>query len=429
MKELTSGSPHSQSIRAGGMPVLPSLLLALSAIALGGALLQGCGPDWESVARARARLYQSWHQENKDAYQAFNELCRANGWQMYVWTTDGVHSRWGWRGIGRLDCGRSTYTAVYEPSRDRFTNEVTAFREGKAAFIECTRKFRFWGGVKQRDYELGILHSDGTLTKVDLPGTQHVRDLAMGGAYVFLSVSPDRLWLYDIQRNSLDEVPTPPAWKGGVLELAVVGDRFLAIGPDVPGTALVVLEARPPHAEVSRMENVWKMIVVGDRIIVEKDGVCLLFDPESGGAERLAAGRLLAELGRDEFLFCSAGESPTSSLTEVLYRYDIAARSSSVLWEPPKEDGGFRLGSGEEKVYEDSKAVVSPDRRFLFLPRRIPTYSKSETVESFEYDVYDLTNGQKRGAFLSIHEGKFYFEFLGWVEQRGARVPEPLDAP
>lgn len=418
MKASASSFRCKSRTAARRIAVFFSVLLVAFMIAVRGWRLYTQGPKPRDVAEARNRLYESWCRENKDAYEAFKELAGANGWQMYVWTTEGVHFRWGWGSIGRLDCGQSAYRALHEPSRDRFTNKTTAFREGKAAFIECAREFSFWGHIKERDYELGVLQSDGTLTKVNLPDTEHVLDLAMGDAYVFLSVCPDRLWLYDIDRNSLSEVrrPTGPPWKGGVLEVAVVGDKFLLIGPDSPGAALSVLEAGPPQTEVARMEKVRKMIVAGDRIIVERDGVCLLFDPECGGAERLTVGHLLAELGEDEFLFCSADESPISSLTEVLYRYDIVTRSSSVLWEPPKDDPGFRLERGREKVYETTKAVLSPDRRFLLVPWQIPTsyHRRTETIATFEYDVYDLANGQKRGSFLTIHEGKFYFEFLGW---------------
>jgi len=79
---------------------------------------------------------------------------------------------------------------------------------------------------------------------------------------------------------------------------------------------------------------------------------------------------------------------------------------------------------GEEKHYDYRKLMLSPDGHFLFVPWEILTsyHGRNETVKTFEYEVYDLRSGQKRGSFLTIHEGKFYFEVLGWAhtEQSGA---------
>lgn len=386
-------------------------------------------PTSRQVAEARAKIYQSWHDQTRAAYESFRHLAIENGWSMYVRTYEGPPLVRGLTSVGRLECAESRYAPLYEAQRGRFIESVVAFRAGRTGFTERTTASRsWWRRTKRRDLELGVLYSDGSLTKHGLPEIGHVSHLAMGNRYVFfseLSWSADRLWLYDVPKRTLREVPKLEGWEGAVIDLAVVGDRFLLV---VCWDELIVTRATSPFAPVSRVEGVSEMLLVGERIIIEKDNACLLYDPESGETEHLTPGKVVAPLGQNEFLFCRPETAHIGYTRAALQRYNISDRSADVFWQPPKGESGFRLKPGEEKMYDYTEVILSPDRRFLFVPRQIPAYGIPEVLMVLEYDVYDLGSGQKRGSFLTIHEGKFCFEFLGWVEQKEGPVPEPARA-
>lgn len=387
----------------------------------------GPSPSRRDVAKARAGLYQSWCNETGDAYEAFKELARERGWRMYVSTYEGPPVVRGLTTIGRLECGESIYVPLYQPQTGRSIETVAAFRGGQTAFIECTRARRsWWRRTKPRHLELGVLYSDGSLTKLQLPDMQIVSHLAIGNRCVFFCDFFERLWLYDIQEETLREVQRPEGWEGIAGTIGMLADRFLFIlsTRDV----LHVVRSTAPYAEVSRIAGVSEMLLVGERIIIEKDDTCFLYNTESGGTEHLTPGKLVAPLGQNEFLFCGRDTSYPAYTRCTLNLYDIAARSQQVFWQPPKEDGGFRVKPGKEKYYDYAKLILSPDRRFLFVPREIPAYRTAESLMVFEYNVFDLGSGEKRGSFLTIHEGQFCFEFLGWdTGDQGARpaVPRP----
>jgi hypothetical protein len=387
-------------------------------------------PTKRQVAKARAEIYQGWYDQTTAAYEAFRHLAGESGWRMYVRTYEGPPRLGGLTAIGRLDCGESRYTPLYEPQKRRFIETVTPFRGGRAAFIEYTRKSSLlWGTTSFRDFELGVLRRDGSVTKVRIPDIDVLGDIAIGDRYVVFSEMAGKVWLYDVHEGALREMEKPKGWEGIVGKLAMLRDRFLLIGSGVPGTRLVVVEVERPDAVVSSTEEVWKMLVVGDHVVVQKNNDCFLYDPQSGGTEHLTPGRLVRPVGRHEFLFCEPDAHSPGILTGNLYRYNVITRSAAFFWQPPKEDGGFRTEPGEEKGYDYAKLILSPDRRFLFVPREIPPYTIAEVLLSFECDVYDLMSGERCGSFLTIHEGRFCFEFLGWVDQREAAVPERDDAP
>lgn len=391
----------------------------------------GPAPSRRAVAEGRSRLYESWCVQNKDAYEGFKRLARANGWQMYARTNEGLHFSWGWGGIGCLDYGRSTYKSLHEATKDWFIGAVTPFQDGKGAFIESITEFSWpWRKIKRQDFELGVVHRNRAVTKVPLANIEYAASIAIGNRYVLLpdhSAYPPRLWLYDLRENSLRAVPTPQGWEGIVEKLAISGDRFLLTLST--REVMNVIRATVPHAEVSRIEGVSDMLLVGEHIVIKTHDGCLLYDPESGGTERLTPGQPLLAAGGDTFLFCEPEAPHHASTRAGIYRYGILTRRAELLWKPLKEQRGFRIEPGREKDYDYRKIMLSPDGHFLFVPWQIPTswYKRQESVMTFEYEVYDLRSGEKRGSFVTIFEGKFYFKILGWDtsdQEGGPAAPE-----
>ena len=162
--------------------------------------------------------------------------------------------------------------------------------------------------------------------------------------------------------------------------------------------------------------------VFGNYIAAWNDGACFVYDPTTGTTERLAAGSLVCSCGDDEFLFCTLDEGTTWKGRGRLYRYTISSQSKELVWEPRPGDTGFAAKPGEEKRYDYTRLFLSPDGRFLFIPWHIPprTHAELHLARMFEYEVYDLTTGKKRGAFVDSFQGKFSFVCLGWVEDEGA---------
>lgn len=384
-------------------------------------------PSLRDVVEARADLYESWYRETKDAYEDFRDLAAARGWKMYVRANDGQPRLREFTSIGQLDWRELKYEPLYEPRKGRFIKSVTAFRGDEAALIECTRKFPLlWGTIKERDFQLAVVGKQGAVRKVPIPDVELGGDIAIGNRYVFFSEVFHGIWLYDLQEGALSALPKALSADVGLAKLSVIEDRFLVIAPGLPlpGGVAVVVQARKPHAEVSRIHGVSNVLVVGENMVVEKEGVCFLYDVPSGRTERLAAGRLVAPVGKNEFLYCAPDARAPAKLAGDLHQYNIVRRSANVIWRPPKEHTGFRTGPGEESVYDYSKVILSPDGHFILVPRLIPLYRVAEAPLAFEYGVYDLKSAQKQGAFLTIWEGQFYFEFLGWAADQG-EAPQP----
>jgi hypothetical protein len=133
--------------------------------------------------------------------------------------------------------------------------------------------------------------------------------------------------------------------------------------------------------------------------------------------ERLTAGRLVMKLGKDEFLYCGADRFAPYNTRSPLHRYSIISRSAELFWEPPAGDVGFRMRPGEEKFYHYTKLMLSPKGRFLFVPSGVRSTSRAEYLlgQVLQYGAYELKTGEKRGVFLNLYEGKFFWNFLGWV--------------
>lgn len=379
------------------------------------------------------RLYRNWYGGNREAYEQFRELARAKGWKMYIINGDS---------IGILDFGHSTYDPLYSLPPRRQIRAITRFDGGRVAFIECRDKARWWRNTMElTDFDLRVLEEGGGLTKVPLDWLYLGRLPILMGDRCVVFGSGGAAYVYDTEAKNSRRVFTPKEDPPeGVVKVALVEGESLVVllGRDLPGR-LVVLEAKKPHPEISRMDGVSNMIVVGEHIVVEKgtallcsfslvnedivaddDGVCFLCDPEDGTTERLTAGNLVCSYGADEFLFCTLEQGNTSEGRAQLHRYRISSRSRELVWEPPAGDTGLEVRAGKQKRYDYTRLFLSPDGRFLFVPRHVPptTHAELHLGDVLEYQVYDLSSGEKRGAFLNLYEGKFFFEFLGWDESK-----------
>lgn len=397
-------------------------LLTVGAIIIGYILTLSPRALHREGERARVAFYESWCKENEAAYNGWISLARENRWSMYVWAR-------AWKadfaGIGRLGWGERSYALLYGSRHGRCLKAVTGFREGRAAFIECTQKVSWWrSDVELSEYKLGVLESDGTVSKVSFDASEPVRVIALGRRYVLLSESYQKVWLYDIRSNVLCAVLEGPPAQDGIEKAGILRDRFLLLMTGILARTIVVLDAEKPHVEISRIEKVADFLTLAEHVVVEKDEACFLYDPATGSAERLTSGRLLREAGSDGFLFYRSERG-----TLPLYRYDITARSAELLWEPPSRDPGFGVRPGEGKPYDYGEVILSPCGHFLLVPWRLEgPMSKAQRLlgTKLEYDVYDIRTGEKRGAFLNLYEGKFFFEFLGWdTSDQGVKPAAP----
>jgi hypothetical protein len=377
----------------------------LLAIVLG--ITSGC----IDFGRARTGLYESWCTQNGGARERFKRLAIAESWEMCALAYD--RPEFHFTAIGHLDPAAPKFTALYEVPRGRRIAALARLQDGRVCFIEARAPLR-------PPFALGIIEGLGTTVKSRLP-VNHVDlpvPIAGGRRHLFFTDWARRAWLYDMQQRSLDTVFDLGPGQDKIVKVAMVGDEFLLILRHASGTGtMVVLDGAKPHRQVSKIDGVSDMLVVGDHIVVEKHDVCFLYDPHSGATEGLTAGKLLTKIGNDEFLFCPADWSAPERGIVSLYRYKISSRSDELLWEPPAAGSGFRISPGQKKNYDYTKVFFSPDGGFLFVPWEITPLSKAEVIlpRTLEYEVYDLISGEVRGAFLNLFEGKFHLEFLGWA--------------
>lgn len=409
--------------RVGLTRLFAALMTVLFLLAANGCVLYRplrlLGPN---LTRARAGLYECWQEENRDAYQMFRELAKANGWRMYVacGSEAGLYDH----SIGRLDFGHSEYEVLYKVPRGRRIGTIAPLRAGRLAFIEYTLKIPCCAGrFEETNLKLGVVAEQAAVTKVsfELPRLDLQGPLALGERYVFFTSGYLKGWLYDVSEKTLHTIFELPRGQDGIQKVDVLPDSYLFVLRGLPPRSrLVVLSAKPPHVELSSIDGVVDVTVVGRTVVIEKGDACFLYDPETGEIQRVAAGNLLARLGNDDFLFEAPGDR-----SRAVWRYSIVSGTAEPFWKPPAPDIGFGMRPGEPKHYDYTYSIVCPHRRFFFVPWRVPWRTKAEFLMGpiLEYDVYDLTTGEKRGAFLNLYEGRFLFKFLGWADGEQVRAP------
>lgn len=388
--------------------------------------------------RVVRHLYDSWRNENREADDSFRKLALANGWKMYAINSGS---------IGCLDFGRSTYEPLYSPGKRRCILGASSPRDGRIAFIECRVKSSWLRATVERsDFRFGMLEGGRVSSKVRLevfggwPLPEAI-DLWKDRAFF---ARGNGAYLHNIGAGTIEkvfELPPEKPYKD-VIKGALVEGKFMAllVGQFRP-EYLLVLEAKKPYCEISRVDGVSNIVTVGEHIVIEKgqgavecvgfeyvvtwgDGDCFLYDPETRTTDHLTAGHLLCACGVDQFLFCILDVGTTSQGWGPVYRYRISTRSKEPVWQPVAGGTGFAMRSGDKKLYDYTKVILSPDGLFLFIPWHLPPRSHAELhlAQAMEYEVFDLKSAQKRGAFLDLFGAKFFVSFLGWYVDR---PPDP----
>lgn len=399
-------------------PGAASVLVAVPVfIGLGVYLLAHWRAFHADLSKVRASFYESWRRENAEAYGRFTEAARTNNWIMYVGCSSRSSPSAVDGGIGYLDCGQPKYTALYAVPRHREIVALTRFFEAQAAFIECNKG----GHGRGEHFELGVVSDAGLVLKAEAPlgHGDKVGAIAISQRHVFFTNWANKGWLYRIADKALDTVFELPLPDGRITKAHILEETYLLILSGSGGEGRFrVIRATGPYTEVSTLQGVSNVEVVGGRIIVERDAVCFLYDPRTGSTEQLVPGKLVSSLSECEFLFRGLEQYGLSYSSSALYRYDLLSRSADIFWDALSADTGSRAHAGQNSYYAYNKLVLSPDGRFLLVPLRLRarSYEESRLGERLQYEVYDLRARQQRGAFLNLHEGEFFFQFLGWAD-------------
>ena len=186
------------------------------------------------------------------------------------------------KGIGILDFGHSTYDPLYSLSARKLIRDTSRFHGGRVAFTECRRSAPWWRTMMElTDFEFRVLERDRTVMKVPLDWYAHRVPIVMGDRCALLGTGPDA-FLYDIEAKSLRPVFTAPDQDADkdVRKIALVEGKFLVllVGKRNPERVLV-FEVTEPYREISRMDGVSNVIVVGEHIVVEKGSAGLGNEP------------------------------------------------------------------------------------------------------------------------------------------------------
>jgi hypothetical protein len=174
--------------------------------------------------------------------------------------------------------------------------------------------------------------------------------------------------------------------------------------------------------QLSSIEEVDRVILVGQNVVFEREESCYLHDPVTGKSENLVSGRLSVSWSDEEFLFYTSewkGSESGEAWCEhwLFHRFNIRTRRAEFIWMAPRFSPGFNLYRDEPKPYDPERVLLSPDRRFLLIPWNVNWSSGKGPLYSVrEYELYQLATGEMRGAFLAPQVDGEDLEFLGWVE-------------
>lgn len=387
--------------RRGGASLLWPIAIA--------AFVGGCVPP---TAKQTARgAFESWLEDNQAAYEAFKREAKARAWAIYVQTYEYQTST---ESIGVLDLANSSYRSIYRVSPGNRIVQTTDRVEGRIAFVEAREKVAD-GRVQRSDFSLKIAADDGAVEQIELDAAfdeQGPGGLDLGASRVLLAAKAGKVYLYDMDSGMFERV-----FGGGdggqnqrLWMVRLMGDRFLLLitGQQHP-ERLVVLQGAPPYEPLAVVEGVSGVAVIGRHLIAEAIGGWFVYDPTGQRKEQLPGRPVLRAPGDDKAVL---GDVPAELLLSSggrVYQYNLDHRSENPLWRAARPI----------EHYDFTSVFLSPDGRFLFVPWHVPprTHGELHLGRVMEYEVYDLTTGEKRGAFLNPYAGKFSFHFLGWVKR------------
>lgn len=358
------------------------------------------------------RLRQLRYARSKDAYDKFGELAKQQGWEIWAW--DGFYS------VGRFHLGRWRYEPVYSALPGTRILSVSRPHSGRVALIEDRTQRSGAGESKASEHSnLVLLGGERVVTSDPLRGRFAIPLIELGVSSVFFG-ELDEAYVYDLNTHSLDRVFSIS--RGSIENLAMVEGRFLILRLwSGKVCRLVVLSATEPYSHISQLDDVSAVVVTGGGdIVVERDGACFVFDAERGAAEYLSRGNVVCGAEHHEFLLRVLTAGNLSSGGWEVYRYNLSERREELIWTCPRSDGDSSPEAPRVKPYDHKYLMMSPEGRFLFVPFG-GTWRK--VILWREYEVYDLTTGEQRGAFLNPYHGKYFLRFLGWPWPACAEEP------
>jgi hypothetical protein len=367
---------------------------------LGGALgLGGEGAPiacLDSVVRSR---YKSWHRKNAKEVSDLKGLAATNRWKLIVASRDSVKA---------LSLADSELETIYS-TKNRISYAGLQ-RGGKVALIETRRR------IDPRGDKAFVVVLEGGREMVRIPLSEVVESgcylggdpvLATGDYVIF--PDGDRVSLYSVddeKKRQLFET------EEGSYLLTVCEAKglwyFVVVDPQrsPANSEMIVLKGVPPFERIHSVPEVTNIMVVGEHIVLEKGGEIVKYSPETGQTEFLWRGTLLAAVDNCKFLFTASTWKISRFGWLVL---DFSLREYELLEGKTREIAGdFSI----DTCYGASYPLVSPDSQHVL----VSDNAESALVDS-EYLVYDITSGEKAGAFYEPYMGKHYFKHvLGWTD-------------
>ncbi len=360
-------------------------------------------------------FYSEWLGENEQAFEAFNGLAAQHGWKMYA--------RSGRNSIGIFDLGSFTYEPLYSPPGGRKIRLISRATNGRVAFIE-SGPGRTQHRPSPTDFKLGILERSGKVTRAflddeTLQGCRDESTIVLAGKEV-LFASNLKVYLYDIEGEKLKIIQQ---WRvpHRVHKVLLFRGEYPIVHVGTNPAYLLVFDTSEPHPQLSTVDRVDDIILVGDNMVCEKNGTCYLYDPLTGKKKRLTLGKLSVPWGNQAFLFYTTDwrKSETGEAWcdhELFHRFNLSDRSTDSLWVVPRFSTGFGLYRDQWKPYQLEDFLLSPDQRFLLVPWEVSWGDGKSPFSVPEYEAYELSTGEKRGVFLAPRADGGFLEFLGWVE-------------
>ncbi len=378
---------------------------ALLAFSAGGCLESGNAPGQKSSGAPIACLehivqsrYRAWKKKNTRAIEDLKALAARNRWKLLVACGNSVKT---------LDLFSSERKTVYS-TKNRICYAALQ-PGGEVALIE--RK----SGVTSRhnEYFVVVLEGKRELLRITLR-EEPVLSSYLGGNPVLVTrdyvIFPDgsNIILYSLQdekervlfKGRKGSHLLTVRETGGLLYLVMVDYRR-----DPARSEMVVLTANPPFEKIHSLSCVTNLIVVGENLLLERNGEIVRYCPETKQTEFLEEGTLLAAVNSYKFLFATSSWQINKlgllALDFVIKEYKLSAGESREV------AGKFSI----DTCYGVTYPLVSPDSQHVL----VADNTKSVLVDS-EYLVYNIESGEKAGAFYEPYSGRHYFNHvLGWV--------------
>jgi len=342
--------------------------------------------------------YRRWKAESAPAVAAFEQLAAEKQWRFVV------------NGTELFDPASRQFRTVY--SLGRRVDSTSAVNGGRLALIE-------------EYYE----------PKEPVGQTKHVVlvviDIAEGAelARVPLELAPERiLWVgppivltgesvvfaedrqatrYDLTSMRKETVLTERA----DFDITVIeeSDQFYCVVREktyyTTEYELILIDKKALAQNPAVYPGVSNVLVVSERVIVEKDGAIFLLDPSNGQMQALTDGTLLTAAGDDAFLHTGA---VLERFTAQLMVYRFFDGESSPLPAVVQTLGMYK---------ELSQPVVSPDGAYVLVGKEYAWFYHGHIVE-YDFRLIELATGRDMGsAFYSRYLGKRWIGPIDdWLE-------------